>query len=289
MMDAAVSEHLPAYLKPAKVSVMLIQLLLLAGGAFALLCVLLYFRQDGIIFFPGPNDPLLVQQQQARRVRIESPGATLEGWWIDNPSADNERVILYFGGNGEDVLYTAATAPLFAAKSLLFVNYRGYGRTPGKPGQAAFYEDGLAIYEYAIKRGVRPEHIVVMGRSLGSGVASMLAGRLPIGGAILITPFDSLASVAAARYSIVPVRWLLRHPFPSTDWAKQSKTPVLMLSAEHDATIPPAHAQRLFDAWAGPKQIHQLAGMGHNDVEQHPDYYPFINEFLKKLNSASNR
>lgn len=281
-MMEAVSELLPRNPRPTP-GAMLIQVLLLAAAAFVLLCVLLYFRQDGIIFFPGPNDPSMVQEHQPHRVQIQSANVTLEGWWIDNPEAGTEKVILYFGGNGEDVLYTAATAPLFDARSLLVVNYRGYGRTPGRPSQAAFYEDGVAVYEYAIKRGVRPENIVAMGRSLGSGVASMLAGRLPIGGAVLITPYDSVANVAAARYSFVPVRWLLRHPFPSVDWAKQSKAPVLILSAEHDSTIPPVHAQRLYDVWAAPKEIHQLAGVGHGNVEQHADYYPLINGFLRKL------
>src|SRR4029453_11306181 len=105
------------------------------------------------------------------------------------------------------------------------------------------------------KRGVAPEHIVVMGRSLGSGVAAMLAGARPVRAAILITPFDSLAAVAAGHYPLLPVRLLLRHPFPSTDWAKRSKAPVLILAAERDTVVPAAHAQKLLQAWSGEKRI----------------------------------
>lgn len=255
-------------------------LLAVVAGAFVVICVLLYLGQDGSVFFPTRNDPLLVQQQQANRVEIDTGGATLEGWWIENPRATTPAVILYFGGNAEDVLSTASTAANIDARWMLFASYRGYGGSTGRPGQQALYDDALAIYQHAIERGMRAEHIVVMGRSLGSGVAAMLAGSRPVRAAILITPFDSLSAVAARHYPIFPVRLLLRHPFPSVDWAKRTQAPALLLAAEHDVVVPAIHAQRLYEAWPAKKQIHVLAGTGHNDIEQHPDYYPFINEFL---------
>ena len=257
--------------------------LLIAGvGGFVLICALLYFGQERSIFFPRPNDPLLRQQYSAQRIEIPTTDAQLEGWWIGNPRATTPAVVLYFGGNAEDVLYTASSASDIDASAVVVVNYRGYGGTAGEPGQQALYEDGLAIYDYAIKRRVRPEHIVVMGRSLGSGVASMLAGTRPVRAAILITPFDSLAAVAAGHYPFLPVRLLLRHPFPSTDWAKRAKAPALIVAADRDNVVPATHARKLFDVWAGQKQIHVLAGTGHNDIEAHPDYHRLINEFLAK-------
>lgn len=262
---------------------MLINLLVAGAGAFVVLCALLYWRQDNLIFFPRANDALLLQQLQANRVEIRIPEGRLEGWWAHNPKADSQRVILYFGGNAEDVLYTASMAPLFDAQRLLVVNYRGYGRSSGKPSQKALYDDGLAIYEYVVKSGVSPDDIVVMGRSLGSGVAAMLAGSRPVGGAILITPFDSLAAVAAGHYPAFPVRWLLRHPFRSVDWAKQTNAPALIIAGAQDTIVPAVHAQRLHDAWTGAKQMHTLDGFGHNDIEQHPQYYRLINEFLSGL------
>ena len=258
----------------------LITLLLVAGGGFVLICALLYFGQERSIFFPRPNDPQLRQRYETQRVEIETANATLEAWWIENVQATTPAVILYFGGNAEDVLYTASEASSINAHAVVVVNYPGYGGSAGAPGQKALYESGLALYDYAIKRGVPAEHIVVMGRSLGSGVASMLAGERPVGAAVLITPYDSLAAVASGHYPLLPVRLLLRHPFPSTDWASHTHAPALLLAAEHDNVVPAAHAQRLFEAWAGPKQLHVLAQTGHNDIEMHPDYYPLINEFL---------
>ena len=258
----------------------LITALVVAGGGFVLICALLYFGQESSIFFPTPNDAQLRQRYSAQRIEIATAEATLEGWWVENARATTPAVILYFGGNAEDVLYTASVASNIDARAVVVVNYRGYGGSTGEPSQKALYDDGLAIYDYAIKRGVPAEHIVVMGRSLGSGVASMLAGARPVRAAILITPFDSLAAVAAGHYPFLPVRLLLRHPFPSSDWARRTRAPALFLAADSDNVVPATHAQKLFQVWAGPKQIHVLAQTGHNDIETHADYYRLINEFL---------
>lgn len=258
----------------------LLTLLIVGVGGIALICVLLYFGQESSIFFPRPNDPQLRQQHLAQRFEIATTEALLEGWWMENPRATTPVVVLYFGGNAEDVLYTASTASRLEARAVVVVNYRGFGGSTGEPGQQALYDDGLAIYDYAIERGVPREHIVVMGRSLGSGVAAMLAGARPVRAAVLITPFDSLAAVAASHYPFLPVRLLLRHPFPSADWAKRTQAPALMLAAERDDVVPATHAQKLFEAWAGEKQIRLLDGTGHNDIDAHPDYYRLINEFL---------
>ena len=259
----------------------LLSTLALAAGVFIVFCALLYWRQDSFIFFPRPNDPLLVLRHEAHRVQIRGPEGVLEGWWTTNPRSTNPIVILYFGGNAEDVLYTATTASLFDAQRMLVVNYRGYGRSVGRPSQRALYEDARAIYQYAVTAGgAKPDQIVVMGRSLGSSVVAMLAGERPVRAAILITPFDSLAEVGAHHYWFMPVRWLLRHRFESSEWARRTQAPALMLAAEDDFIVPPIHARRLSKAWAGPKQIHTLAGVGHNDIEMHPDYYTLINDFL---------
>ena len=261
----------------------LMGLLTFAAGVYALLCGLLYWRQESVIFFPVQNDASLRRQYEPQRIALPAAAATLEGWWMDNPRATTTAVILYFGGNAEDVLHTASLAAHFNARRLLVVNYRGYGRSSGEPGQDALYADALVIYDYAITSGVQPEQIVLMGRSLGSGMAAMLAAYREVGAAILVTPFDSLGAVAAEHYPIFPVRLLLRHPFPSTEWARSSHAPALFLAADHDVIIPPIHAHRLYDAWQGKKQFHLLTGKGHNDIEENPRYFELINEFLTNL------
>jgi pimeloyl-ACP methyl ester carboxylesterase len=255
----------------------------LALAGFAGLCLLLYVKQDDFLFVPQRTDAALAEQWRQRRVEI--PGEQLiEGWWAEDPVAASRAVVLYFGGNAEDVLVTAITAQQIGARKLLVSNYRGYGKSRGKPGQIALFSDALAVYDYAVRQpGVSADDIVVMGRSLGSGVATWVAANRPVKAAILITPYDSILSVASRHYSVFPVRMLLRHPFPSQELAAKAKVPALMIAAEFDTVIPPVHAQRLAEAWAGPVEKHLLAGMAHNNVQESPEYYPLVRAFLNRV------
>ncbi|MFL6549327.1 MAG: alpha/beta hydrolase [Povalibacter sp.] len=256
----------------------LISLATLGIALYALMCLLLYFKQESILFYPVQNDPMLSAQYKDRRITIPSHGQTLEGWWLR--SEGEERLILYFGGNAEDVLYSAAELYNLNLGNVLVVNYRGYGHSTGEPTQDALYQDALTIYEYAIARGVDPKQISVVGRSLGSGVASMLAGSRSVAAVVLVTPFDNLAAVAADHYRYFPVRLLLRHPFPSEEWARKTQAPALIMAAELDEVVPPTHARGLFKAWAGPKQFEMFKGVGHNDIDQTRDYYVLMQRFL---------
>src|SRR5688572_22907696 len=159
-----------------------VSFLAFVASVVVVLCALMYWGQSKLIFFPRPNDEMLALRHQANRVQIRGPEGAIEGWWVENPKATNDLAVLYFGGNAEDVLYTALTAPLIDARRMLVVNYRGYGRSLGRPCQAALYEDALAVHDYmTTTAGVPPERLIVMGRSLGSGVAAMLASERRIG------------------------------------------------------------------------------------------------------------
>jgi pimeloyl-ACP methyl ester carboxylesterase len=256
-------------------------LILSIFAVFVLACVYMYLQQDKFIFYPLQNEPALIERWEKHRVEIPTSDGPLEGWWLENPQATTEKVILYFGGNAEDVLSSAADAKLNARKVLLS-NYRGYGRNAGKPSQRALFADALEIYDYAVRTsGVTSQEIVVMGRSLGSGVATYLASQRSVAAVVLITPYDSIRAVAQSLYPILPIRLLLKHPFPSDTFAPNIKAPLLIVAAEHDQVVPTEHARRLLAAWGGEKTMHLLADASHNDIGQHPDYYRWINEFLE--------
>jgi uncharacterized protein len=256
----------------------------IVGGLFLGACVLLYLYQDELLFFGGPNDRQLAQRLHARRIEIPAGDAHIEGWLIENAAAAaGDDLILYFGGNAEDVLHTAMDAERLSAKRLLVTNYPGFGGTTGKPSEIALFRNALLAYDYAVSRGyAAPEHIVAMGRSLGSGVATYVAANRPVRRVVLITPFDSIVAVAGRHYPIFPVRLLLKHRFASDRLAPRIRAPVLIVAAEADDVIPSAHARQLFDAWAGPKEIHVLPRAGHNDIERHSDYYALINNFIRR-------
>jgi len=260
--------------------------LVFAVGFFAVLllaiCALLYFQQDSILFYPVKTDPTVAKRWQDRRVEIATDATTIEGWWLEKPDSDSQIVVLYFGGNAEEVLSSSIDSMThLKVRQMLVTHYRGYGGTPGRPSQDALFNDALAVYDYAINQlGVASRNLIVVGRSLGSGVATYIAANRPVRGVVLITPYDSIKAVAQGLYPLLPIGMLIKHPFRSDLLAPKLQTPVLMLAAADDGVIPPRHAQRLFDAWAGPKQIHILNGVGHNDITDAAQYYPLLNDFL---------
>jgi pimeloyl-ACP methyl ester carboxylesterase len=266
---------------------LVVQFAVFAVGFVAVLmlaiCALLYFQQDRILFYPVKTDVVTAERWKDQRVEIPSDDGPIEGWWLEKPDSTSQTVVLYFGGNAEEVLSSAIDSMAHLdVRRMLVTNYRGYGRTPGRPSQDALFSDALTVYDYAINRlGVASGNVVVVGRSLGSGVATYVTTHRPVRGVVLITPYDSIKDVAQGLYPLLPVGTLIKHPFRSDLLAPNLQTPVLMLAAADDGVIPPKHAQRLFDVWAGPKRLHILTGVGHNDITDAAQYYPLLNAFLR--------
>src|SRR5262249_37557102 len=136
---------------------------------------------------------------------------------------------------------------------------------------------------------VDARRIVVMGRSLGSGVAIWLASQRPLAGLVLVTPFDSITAVAQRHYPYLPVRWLLRPPFDSLSRARAIAAPTPTLIAGRDAVIPPAHAERLRERWSGPRQWIEFPDADHDSIAVEPGYWPAITAFLDEVRAGSHR
>jgi fermentation-respiration switch protein FrsA (DUF1100 family) len=252
------------------------------------LSALLYFAQDRLVFYrqPAPDLPPRAADLAISEVRFATfDGLSLRGWLAKPASAAAQRLplALYFGGNAEEVSYMAALTGRFPGWSLLAVNYRGYGGNPGSPSEPALFADALAVYDWAAGRpDVDPARIVVIGRSLGSGVAVYLAAERSLAGVVLVTPYDSLRAVAQRHYPYAPVSLLLKHTFDSIGRAPEITAPLLILAAQRDDLIPISHAQALFSKWAGPKTWREFAGAGHNDLNADPEYWETIVSFLAR-------
>jgi fermentation-respiration switch protein FrsA (DUF1100 family) len=253
-------------------------------AAVAVVPAYLYFAQDRLIFLPQP----LASGTMPRRAGVEEvevrafDGTRLHGWFAPAANARGRApLLIYFGGNAEEVSWLLDAAPRFAQWSLLALNYRGYGRSEGRPGERELFADALALFDYAAARpDVEAGSIVALGRSLGSGVAVHLAAERPLAGVVLVTPFDSVTAVAQSLYPFVPVRLLLRHPFDSLSRAGAVQAPLLTVAAGRDGVVPPRHAARLHDAWAGPKHWRELADADHDGVVAHPAFWPEVQAFL---------
>ena len=140
----------------------------------------------------------------------------LRGWLLRAAGREPAPLLIYFGGNAEEASWVLSELAHIPGWSALVVNYRGYGQSEGAPSERALFADALALYDQAIKRlDIEPHRVVAMGRSLGTGVATYLASQRPIAAVILVSPYDSLVSIAQRAYPFLPVRLLLKHRFDS--------------------------------------------------------------------------
>ena len=259
-------------------------------AVFIALCAVLYLLQEHLIFL---RQPLADSVRHATRklpatTEIEmtaGDGTRLHGWLRHSVKATPPHgLLIYFGGNAEEVSGHIQDAEAFAPWSVAAFNYRGYGLSEGDPSESALVADALVIHDHLAQRDdIDPRRIVVLGRSLGSGVAVQLAAVRPVRAVVLVSPYDSLRSLARKQYPFIPVSLLLKHPFDSLAHAPGIETPLLVVSGERDRLVPPVFSRRLHDAWAGPKRWALIADADHNDIHSRSGYWPAIHDFLATL------
>jgi len=182
---------------------------------------------------------------------------------------------LYFGGNAEVVSGSLPTmANAFPDHSIYGMHYRGYAGSAGSPTEAALREDALALYDRVVRE--HPD-VIVVGRSLGSGVAVWLASQRRASRLILITPFNSLLELAATQLRFLPIKWLLLDKFESWRYAPMVATRTLIVEAERDEVIPNSSTQALMMHFRPDLvSLKVLRGVGHNTISYHPDYVPAL-------------
>src|SRR5690606_22061071 len=145
---------------------------------------------------------------------------------------------------------------------LLSPAYRGFPGSTGSPSETGLLTDGLAAFDWLAAKG-EDKPILVIGRSLGSGVAVNTAAERDALGLVLLSPYDSVANVAQSRYFYLPARYLIRDPFDSTDRIGRVKEPKLIIHGDADTVIPIRFGQALYDAAPEPKRFIKLQGASH--------------------------
>lgn len=262
---------------------MLRSLLIVAGVALGV-PLLMWLFQERLIFFQRSLEFRPTLRSNLEELAIAATdGTRLRGWLVKGGGAPAPLVI-YFGGNAEEVSWLVEVAEKLAGWSLLLVNYRGYGESEGKPSEGALLADALVIHDYARNHpDVDPERIVAMGRSLGTGVTVHLAAERTLRGVILVSPYDSLLAVGSRYYPFLPMSLMLRHRFDSLSRAPRVEAPLLCLVAEEDRVVPVSHSRTLFDAWQGRKAWRDIPRADHDSIAGEPAYWNAIAEFLKAL------
>jgi pimeloyl-ACP methyl ester carboxylesterase len=242
---------------------------------------LAWLAQDRLIFFPQPiASTAHLPPGTAPLEVVAADGVRLRGW-MRVGAATPAPVVLYFGGNAEEVSWALADRRWPRAWTIVALNYRGYGTSEGSPGEAALVGDARAIFDALVaRRDVDARRVVAFGRSIGTGVAVQLAAARPVAGVILASPFDSLVAIGKAHYPLLPVSWLLRHRFDAAAHAPRLSMPMLAIVASDDTIVPAARSRALYDAWAGPKSWRVIPGTDHNTLAVPDAFWGTVAGFL---------
>ncbi|HUP96416.1 MAG TPA: alpha/beta hydrolase [Usitatibacter sp.] len=260
-------------------------LLIAAAIGYVAIATLVWFAQERLLFYPQRprGEPTAPPGWTLETVEFASRDGTRLVGVLVRPPVDRPPLVLYYGGNAEEVTaYAHDAANTYGERAVLFVNYRGYGASTGRPGEKDMVADALELFDWAARRGdIDGARIALHGRSLGTGVAVQVAAARSAARCVVLTsPFDSARDVAREIYPWLPVALLMRHPFDSLAHAPRLAMPVLILMGDADDLIPHRHSERLADAWGGPVERVAFEGFGHNDLSMHPRYDEAIKTFL---------
>lgn len=251
------------------------------------LVALVYFRQSAMVYFPTRSIDATPDQigLQYEDVWLETKdGERVHGWY--SPAPDAVLTVLMFHGNGGNISHRLQTLALLhrIGVNSLIIDYRGYGRSEGRPGEQATYHDALAAWQYLLDRGLSPQEIVLFGRSLGGAVAVWLAARVVPGGLILESTFTSVNDMAQHHYPFLPVNLISKFKYDSLALVDDIQSPVLALHSPHDEIVPYELGVRLYQALPGEKSFVDMKG-GHNDgfYASGEGYINSLRDFLQAL------
>lgn len=241
---------------------------ILIGGV--LLCTLLFCGVVGALYqfqrnliYPVPLLDTGLPEGFLPITYQTSDGLNLQAGY--RPPEQGRPVLLFFHGNGVDWKSTYHTTKLLSARGygVLAAEYRGYGGNPGNPTEEGLYRDGRAALGWLREQGVADGDIVLVGNSLGSGVATELARHMQARALVLISAFKSMTATASGQYPWAPVGWLLQDRYDNIAKIGEVTYPVLVVHGSEDRLIPLGHASELAGA-APSARLVKLAGMGHN-------------------------
>lgn len=241
----------------------------------------LYFNQRNELYHPNTTKvmPKDLPGFETRYVRTDD-NLTLTAWM--HPGSP---LLLYFQGNSGNSADRLEEIQPYVDNGwgVLLVPYRGYGGNPGEPTEKHLYEDAEATLK--LVHNVAPECTVLMGRSMGSGVATYIARKYKAASLILQSPFTSVADVAAYYYPIYPVEFLLSDKFDNYGRIHLINMPLLIMHGTEDTTVPYMQGTELYEHALQPKKIITFHGNDHNDMpskEVAQDVFNFTETYLKR-------
>jgi len=241
-------------------------------AGFVLVVVGLQALEKQLIYFP-PRYPSGFPPEQTYKGEVEevwldtTDGIRINAFYRSNPAS--KQALLWFHGNAENIGSGLVQMRMLAkvGVNILAVDYRGYGKSEGRPNEAGVYQDADAAYEYLVnRRHFRPEDIFIYGHSLGGAVAINMASRQPCGGLIVQSSFTNARAMTRQIFALPLIEYLVKSRFDSEQVIRNVQAPILVVHGTRDDVVPFAMGQRIFAAAPDPKRFYQIEGAGHNNL-----------------------
>ena len=267
--------------------------------AYIGLAIALYLGQSNLVYMPSQeliDTPATIGLKFDDVQLTTKDNVNLDSWFV--PAKDNDQigkgVILFCHGNGGNIGNRVSYLPIFKDLGLatFLFDYRGYGKSEGKPSEEGTYSDVEAAWQYLTQeKQIPPQKIIIYGESLGGAIASYLAQKISqqdsknsAGGLILASTFTSISDRAAELYPFLPIRFLSRFSYNSIDRLPSTKIPVLIIHSTDDEIIPFHHGDRNFQAANQPKKLVKLRG-DHNGgfLDSLETYRKGLKEFIQSI------
>jgi pimeloyl-ACP methyl ester carboxylesterase len=246
--------------------IIIISLYLIAG-------TLLYVFQRSLLYFPTQNSGHTNDTEN-----FSNDNKIIEVLTLNKGKSN---ALIYFGGNGESVGYNLIDGDfleIFADFAVYLLSYRGYGGSSGTPSERAICGDAIMLYD---RIAVNHDTVSIMGRSLGSGVATYVASKKEVHKIALITPFDSIQSVAQSRFWMFPMALIIKDKYDSFSRVDNIKAKVLVMIAQNDHIISNKHTTRLVNKFSS-EQIKAITikDVGHATISETEEYHKTLKQFF---------
>jgi uncharacterized protein len=252
-------------------------------GGIVFLSLAVYFLQDLFIFKPEKLKPGFQFRYDIPFKELNfdiSDGVRINGLHFNREAP--KGLVLYFHGNSRSIKGWAKYAKDFYRYDydVVLIDYRGFGKSTGKRSETEMLKDVQFIYEH-LAREYGEEHLIVYGRSLGSGFAAKVASDNQPRYLILDAPYYNFTRVIERFLPILPIRFVLRYHLRTDKWIAKVACPVYIIHGTRDLLIPIRHSEELQKI--NPRKIIliRIVGGAHNNLPKFPEYHNFLRDILK--------